>query len=821
MRVPYSWLGEYIADTPSVEAATAQLTVSGTMVEGVERVGVDDPAGAGGEHFVVARVLEFEQHPDADRLRLVQVDDGTGIPRQVVCGASNFAEGDNVALVTPGGRMPDGTEIRAAQLRGIDSHGMLLSERELGLSTAHDGIMILPHEWQPGDHLHGHVPLGDDVLELELTGNRPDCMGMLGVARELAVAASRELDASVLDGDAAVDAELGIDVHDIVRVEVEADDLCDRYMARAFVDVAVGPSPLWLKARLAHAGMRAINNVVDVTNYVMLVTGQPLHAFDADQLRGGAIHVRRAADGEQVTTLDDVQRTLDRSMLVIADSERPAVIAGIMGAADVEVSEATTRLVLEAASFNGPNIQQTSRALALRSESSARFEKGLDQHSPQVALRLASRLLVELCDARMLRGTIDVHGAGIPADPHRIELRADDASRLLGIEVGADATHATLTALGCDVAPSADGWLVTPPHWRMRDLTRPADLVEELGRFRLDQIPSIVPAIRGGGALLTRQQRMRRLLEDSAVGMGLAEVVTYGLVEVGTGEQLGEDASSIVRLANPMIVDHAELRTSMVPGHLDVARRNLANGSPDVAIFEIGRMFRRAAPGEIGSDGLPRFARERDALGMLFTGDFGGGRWDMDQLPADVHTAVGAAIRIGADVGVTLEPWPMERVLGWMHPGRAAELRTAAGDVAGWVATIHPRYAATFDVTAPVHAVHIDLAVLDDARTLAPRYQPISEFPPVVEDIAVIVDADVPAAQLVRTAREASVELLEAVQIVDRYVGAPVPEGSYSLALQLTFRAHDRTLSARDTTPARTSVVEALVRQHGARLRDH
>lgn len=819
MKVPYTWLSEYLPDAPDVATAVQLLTVSGTMVEGVEHVGVVDAAGEVGEAFVVARILEFEQHPDADRLRLVQVDDGTGIPRQIVCGASNFAQGDNVALVKPGGRMPDGMEIRAAKLRGVESFGMLLSERELGLSTEHDGIMILPHDWQPGDHLHQHVPLGDTVLELEITGNRPDCLGVLGVARELSVAANVDLDASIVEGDAQADTSIDGDVHDVVKVRLEADELCTRYMARAFVDVQVGPSPRWLKARLTHAGMRSINNVVDVTNYVMLVTGQPLHAFDADHLRGGEIIVRRAEAGEPVKTLDDVERTLDTSMLVIADAERPVVIAGVMGAADVEVSEATTRLVLEAASFDGPSVQRTSRTLALRSESSSRFEKGLDVHSPELAMRLASRLLVDLCGARMVRGTIDARSGEVLRATPRIELGYHEAERLLGIEVDIGESETTFARLGCSFERSEDAWTVTVPHWRMNDLTRPVDLVEELGRFRLERIPSILPANTTGGAMLTRPQRLRRLVEDTAAGMGLAEVVTYGLVAPGTGEVLGVPEEDVLRLANPMTVDHAELRTGMLPGHLEVARRNVAAGTPDVAIFEIGRTFHRASPGEIGADGLPRFSRERDALGLLVTGEFGGGRWDLDAIPGDVHAAVGLAIAIGRAVGVELEAAPMPNPPEWLHPGRVAELRTSTGEVLGWVASVHPRFAREHGLEQDVHAAQLDLAALDAARIDTPRHVGFSEFPPVLEDIAVVLDDAVPAGAVLRTARTAGGELLEGIRVFDKYTGTPIEPGHHSLALQLTFRAPDRTLTATESAEVRGRIVAALASTHGAVLR--
>ncbi|MCZ4496278.1 MAG: Phenylalanyl-tRNA synthetase beta chain [Thermoleophilia bacterium] len=817
MRIPYSWLRQYVPNAPADPAEAARLlTISGTAVEGIERVGVAEPAGDGGQWFRIGKVLEFEQHPDADKLRLVQVDAGEGAPRQIVCGATNFQQGDTVAVVLPGGRMPDGMEIKEAKLRGVDSRGMMVSERELGLSTDHAGIMVLPSEWQAGDLVHEHVPLGDDVLEFEITGNRPDCLAVYGVARELATAAGVEL-LDAWSGDAEPTASG--DVRDHVTVDVQAPDLCPRYMARAFVDVTVGPSPLWLKARLARSGMRAINNVVDVTNYVMLLTGQPLHAFDAAKVGGSKIVVRRAHAGEQVKTLDDVQRSLDADMLAIADAEEPIVIAGIMGADKVEVTGDTTRLVLESATFDGLAIQRASRVLGLRSESSSRFDKGLDPHLPEVALRLASKLLVELCGAQLVPGTIDEGRDAYAAAPPVVELPATLAPRILGIEIAQEGVEDTLTRLGYVHSRSATGWTAIVPHWRMYDTTRAIDLVEELGRFRLDEVPARLPAVTSGGAMLSPAQRLRRLLEDTAAGLGLHEVVTYGLVSPGTGVALGVPEDDVVALANPMTTDHAELRTSLLPGHLEVARRNIHAGDGDVAIFEVGRTFLAAPAGTLGDDGLPRFATERDVLALLVTGSLGSGRWDLPSLPADLQAAAGITVSLAAAAGVTLSSHAVPNPPTWLHPGQAAELRAIDGTGIGWVAAVHPRFAAAHGVEQDAWAAHIDLAALLAAGGTTPRFTPFSEFPPVVEDIAVVLSDSIPGGSVIRTVRETGGELLESVTVFDRYVGEPIPEEHHSLALRLVFRASDRTLVDEETAAVRAAVVARLGDEYGAELR--
>lgn len=821
MRVPYSWLRALVPGLPDDPREVAQrLSDSGTYVEAIHEVGVAG-AGNGGdplrEAFRVGRVLEFDQHPDADRLRLVQVDVGEGAPRQIVCGASNFRQGDTVAVVLPGGRMPDGMEIREAKLRGVESRGMMLSERELGLSTDHAGIMILPAEWTPGARLHEMLPIGDHVLELEITGNRPDCLGMIGVALEAAAATGEELiDLAPHDAEATGSG----DVSDHVDVQLEAFDLCPRYMARAFVDVRVGDSPLWLKAWLARAGMRSINSIVDITNYVMLFTGQPLHAFDADRLRGSKIVVRRAREDEQVTTLDDVQRTLDPDTLVIADAEQTAVIAGVMGAADVEVTRETTRIVLEAACFDGHSIQRTSRELGLRSESSSRFEKGLDPHSPEVALGFASRMLVEICGATMVPGTIDARSPeGLP-EPPSFSMPADLPSRILGIEIDDDGVRDTLGRLRFPVAErGTDGWDIKVPHQRMFDVTRPIDVVEELGRFRLGEVPSVLPPIRTGGAALTRMQRLRRLLEDTAAGMGLHEVVTYGLVAPGTGELLGMPEEEVIRLANPMTVDHAELRTGMLLGHLDVARRNLSAGHVDIALFEVGRTFRHAEPGTVGEDGLPRFSHERDALGILLTGTLAGQRWDLPGIPADFPAAAGVVQALLVAAGVEARIGPLPNPPHWVHPGQVGEVVAANGRALGWIAAVHPCFAERHGVQQDTFAAHLDLHAIDGARELLPRFAPFSEYPPVVEDIALVLLDSVRADDVIRAARQAGGDLLERVEVFDRYVGAPIRTDHHSLALRLTFRAPDRTLTDEETAAIRGRIVATLHDQFDAELR--
>ncbi len=755
MRVPFSWLQEYVPGVPTdMDALESLLSMSGTKVEAVHQMGVPQAGNGNGAGFRVGRVVSFEQHPNADRLRLCRVDVGEAEPRQIVCGASNFAEGDTVAVVLPGARMPGGFEITTAKLRGVESHGMMLSERELELSTDHSGIMILPGDLTPGTALADVVPLGDTIFELEITPNRPDCLGVMGVAREVAAVVDTPLHDDVWHGDA--DAVAPGTVADHVSVRVDAPDLCPRYMARAFVDVAIQPSPLWLRARLAAAGMRAINNVVDITNYVMLLTGQPLHAFDADKIDGQQIVVRRAADQEQVTTLDDVTRTLEPWMLSIADASRTAVIAGIMGASDVEVSEQTTRIVLEAATFDGPTIQRSSMRLGLRSESSARFEKGLDPQLPDVALRIASRMLVEMCGASMVPGTIDVTAPdGISASPV-IELAHAYAPSVLGADIDVTEQARILTALGYALTDAGDAWKVAVPHWRMFDTTRAIDLVEEIGRVHgLDRIPSTLPARRDALGVLSPWQQMQRTLEDTAASLGLHEAYTYALVATGSGDTAGAASSDVVRVANPMAAEQGELRSTLVLSHLDAVRRNQSMGVEDVALFEMGRTF-TAGAGD-GPDGLPRFVRERRVLALCCAGALHGGSLGSTPLRADFGAVAGYIASLTQAVGVRVQFARLDdsSLRSFHHPGQAAAV-IADGMQIGWVATVHPGMARSADIKGDVVAAELDLDALGSVLPAAAIYSPISTYPPVNLDLAFVLANHVEAGAVVSTVRDLS-----------------------------------------------------------------
>ncbi|HEX6455090.1 MAG TPA: phenylalanine--tRNA ligase subunit beta, partial [Solirubrobacterales bacterium] len=592
MRVPLSWLREYC--DPGIEPAALadRLVMTGTEVERLDRVG---PASAAG--FVVGKVLEREQHPNADRLSVCRVDTGDG-ERTIVCGAPNVDAGQTVAVVLPGATMPGGMKIRKAKLRGVPSEGMILSAAELEIAEEADGIIVLDDGPAPGTPLGEVLPLGESVLEIEVTPNRTDCFGVYGVAREVHAISGAELATEPWADDAPAEGEG--EASDYASVEVEVPDLCPRFTARVFTDVEIGPSPPWLQARLAAAGQRPINNVVDITNYVMLLTAQPLHAFDLDRVPNGRLSVRTAAAGEKMTTLDEVERTFDAETVLVCDENGPSGVAGIMGGQTSEVSEATTRVLLEVANWNGTNILRTSRVLGLRSEASARFEKQLHPELTMRAQRIASRLMVELCGARLVPGTIDVAADVPPA--RRLILRAERVEGLLGMFISQGDQHAYLERLGFEVRAAGDDLEVVVPPDRYYDVTREVDLIEEVARVHgIDEhLPTTLPAVGGAVGGLSREQRLRRRAEDTLRDLGFDQAVGWSFTDPGEAGRLripeDDPRAKPVMLANPLSEDQSAMRTILLGSLLDIAARNVSRGVDSLALFESARVYLTQQP---------------------------------------------------------------------------------------------------------------------------------------------------------------------------------------------------------------------------------
>ncbi|HEY2219220.1 MAG TPA: phenylalanine--tRNA ligase subunit beta [Gaiellaceae bacterium] len=758
MRVPLSWLAEYVPLEMPLDELATRLSISTAEIEGFERRGV--AAGNGNlELFRVGRVVETAKHPNADRLQLTKVDIGEGEPRSIVCGAWNFGVGATVGVALPGAVLPNGLTLEQRKVRGELSDGMILAEDEVGLGTDHAGIMVLP-EAEPGTPLAEELPLVDTVMLVEATGNRPDLQSVYGLAREVAALYDLPL-ADMPGGQSPGHVSAG-------HVDIRIEDFvgCPRYIGRRFEGVAIGPSPVWLRARLFAAGMRPISNVVDVTNYVMLALGSPLHAFDSTTLHEQRIVVRRARPGERLRTLDGVDRELDPTDLVIADADRPVAIAGIMGGEETEIGDRTTTVLLEAANFDPHTIYRTSERHRLRSEASNRWEKGVDPYAAEAAADLATNLILELAGGE-LAAAADVHD-GLPERPV-IAYRPERADLVTGVVTPPADQYALLGRLGFE----RDDGKVVVPTWRARDVTREIDVVEEIARFRLEDVPFTLPARREMFGVLTREQQLRRRLEDALVGLGFAETYTPSLVP---------DEETPWRLPEPISVELTALRTTLTPSLVDAARRNIDVGAGGIALFEIARVYLE------GSE-LPE---ERLRVAGICQGGY--------LRVKGVVEALFAALK--AEPAFERAEHPL------LHPGKTARTQ------AGVLGELHPRL-----LEGEWGAFELDLADLFAASHEPVVYEDFITYPAIRQDVAVSVPEDVPAGDLVAAAREAAgAELVEA-RVFDVYRGEQVGAGRKSVALALAFQSRERTLTEEDATRLRDAITAELGRRFGAELR--
>jgi phenylalanyl-tRNA synthetase beta chain len=749
VRVPLSWLREYVRVDADAARIAEALSISTAEVPTIERRGPSDPSP-----FVVGRVLEAGKHPNADRLQLCRVDVGAGEAAQIVCGAWNFSAGATVAVALPGATLANGITLERRELRGAMSEGMILAEDEIELGTDHAGIIVLPDGHEPGSPLTDALPLVEEILDVDPTGNRVDLLSVYGIAREVAALFDDEL-LPMPGTDPPRGGEEDVDV----RIEDLAG--CPRYVGRLFRDIAIAESPLWLKARLRDAGVRAISNVVDVTNYVMLALGNPLHAFDFDSLDGGRIVVRRAKKGEELRTLDGTLRRLTEDDLMIADATRSVALAGIMGGEETEVSEATTTVLLEAANFEPVGILHSSERLGLRTEGSNRWEKGVDPYLAGPAAALATQLIVELTGARWTGGA-DVQGelpqaAVLPLRPQR-------TNDVLGLEVDPARQSEILERVGFE----RENGTFRVPTWRARDVAREIDLVEEVARFELAAIPFTLPRREAMFGRLTRWQRLRRIVENVLVGCGWSEAYTPSLVPAGA-----------VTLPEPLSAELAAMRETLLPSLIEAARGNLAVDAESVALFEIARTY-------------PQRGREPWHVVGIADGGFAEAKWAVEQ----IYSAIG------------VEPG-YERVSEpYLHPGKAAKTTE------GWLGELHPAL-----LEGAWGAFELDLDALAEAAPQVVAFEEVSPYPDVRQDLAFVIDEDVTASELLAAIRDAAGELLRELEVFDEYRGPQTGDGKRSLAFRLSFGSPERTLTDEDVAPVRASIVDALAARFGAVLR--
>jgi phenylalanyl-tRNA synthetase beta chain len=797
MKVSFNWLQEFVKIALAPVELAERLTMAGLEVEGVDEI---RPAF---KKVVVGRIAAV--HPMGEGISLCRVDVGkSAVP--ILCGAQNITVGVRVPVGLPGGYLPDGRRIEEVLIRGERSVGMICSEKELGLGEDSGGALILDDQAIPGVDINDALKLQDHVLEIAITPNRGDCLSHFGIAREVGA-----LTGATVRLQASRPREGKTPIRNLTSVTVEATDLCPQYCARVIQGVTVGPSPFWLRRRLSLAGLRPINNVVDATNYVLLEMGQPLHAFDHARLEGGQIVVRRARKGERIATLDGVERTLQPGTLVIADRVRPVAIAGVMGGAATEVTGETRDILLESARFQPGSVRRTAKALGFNTESSYRFERGVDPGGVDRALDRVARLIVELAGGRAAQGLI-TRQVRRPK-PAPLLLRVERVGQILGASIRRAEIGRLLTRIHCRVRGRGTKVLaVLAPDYRL-DLTREVDLIEEVARLKgIDQIPMTLP---GGQVKPTGEtpfcgveRHIRRLL----TAWGFQETVNFSFTREDLFDKLRlspEDfRRRVVRIRNPL-GGEAVLRSFLLPSLLENLVLNENRGSRNLKLFEIARVF-RPQPGTAEPI-------EGRIAGLLAAGDrfslwwgTGGGKvdfYDLKGVLEALERVVGltAILRAGAEIP-------------YLHPGRQAEV-VFGRQVLGWIGELHPEVVRSFDLKTGAVAMEIDLDLLDRRRKPAARYTPLPRFPAVFRDLAVVVEETVPAADVEAAIRRTGGALVERADLFDVYRGEPVPQGKKSLAFSIQYRAVDRTLTDEEVATIQGKIVQRLERDLGGILR--
>lgn len=798
MKVSLNWLKELVEIDLNVDDLAHRLTMLGLEIESVERPGADI------SQVFIGRILDIQPHPDADKLVVCKTDVGQPEPLQIVCGAKNMAVGDRVPTAIVGATLPGGFAIGKRKMRGVESQGMMCSARELGLGKDHDGLLILPKDMPVGADAIPLLGLDDAVFEIEVTPNRGDWAGMIGVARELAAYFDRPLrkpDASV--------SEAGADATTLSSITIEAPDLCRRYIGRVITDIKPSQTPVWMAQRLVSAGQRLVNPVVDITNYVLLETGHPLHAFDYDKLAKHRIVVRRARAGESIKTIDGEVRSLRADMLVIADAHSPVAVAGVMGGLDSEVGESTQRILLESAWFEPASIRKTAKALAMNTEASQRFQRGADLDMALFAANRAARLIHEICHASVARGTLDEFPA--PMAGRSVSLRFARTNALLGTNIDAREQCSILNQLhfrSAQQTESAASFEV--PSWR-HDVTREADLIEEVARlYGYENIPATVPRVRKTDTIFAPQEIATRKLRRQLVALGLTEIMSLTFSSIPEIRRANETIpdDQVVRLQNPLSETSSTMRASLIPNLLNVASLNIRRGVTQIKAFELGHVY-IAQSGET----LPN---ERARLGVVFSGMREDAHWSRQDCPVDIFDIKGILESIFDSLSVSVNWVTLQEPV--FSTGFSGGI-TLYGKVIARYGKVDASVLSKFDIENDVFLAEVDL---DEILKIAPEprmFEAPSTFPPSLRDIAILVDSAVPSQDLVIAAKNAGGNNLKNVTIFDIYTGKPIPEGKKSIALGLVFQSPEKTLTDKDTQKAWDNILKALEKEFNAKLR--
>lgn len=835
MRVSYNWLQELIDVPESPEELSREFIRTGTEVEAIDTVGESF------DHVVTAKVVSKEPHPDSDHMWVTMVDvgnynlgeDGSPEPLQIVCGAQNFEQGDHIVTALVGAELPGGIKIKKSKLRGVVSYGMNCSARELGLSGDHSGIMILPADAPVGVPFAEYRGTSDTVLDCEITPNRPDCLSMVGMAREVGAIFDRDTHVEL----PTIKREVGRPTADEVSLAIADEGLCSRYVARIVRNVKVGPSPEWMVERLAAAGVRSINNIVDITNYVMMLTGQPLHAFDLDTFaeRDGhrRVVVRGAHEGEVFQTLDGVERTLDEGMGLITDGERPVALAGVMGGMDSEIEDDTRDVLIESACFDAGRTSHTSRDLQLISEASIRFERQVDEAGCVDVANITAALIEELADGEVAPGYVDLYPA--PKVQPELVLRQERVDLICGAQISPEFIERALTRLGCTVhmdavsagaagasaaaaggAEAAGTFHVVPPSFRP-DLEREIDLIEEVLRlWGMDRVEATIPAAKNHIGGLTHEQRLLRRVGAILRSCGLNETTTYSFAAPGDLEKTRmstEGRGLPVVIMNPLVAEQTEMRRSLLPGLLQSVAYNNARGTANVHLYEMGTLF-------CGRENAS-LPKERRSLAGVLSGAWGDVTWKQKFAPLRFFDGKGVVEELLAQLRVEKVRFRPAEGDGYafLQPGRGAEV-LAGGAVLGWVGEIHPEVRDAYGIDLPVVAFELNLDALITCSRDQQAYRDFSSYPAVEMDLAIVVDEGVTCEDLERRLQSAGGKLLRGVRLFDVYRDDKrVGEGKKSMAFALTYRADDHTLTSEEVEKVHQKLVTKVCKATGGEVR--
>jgi len=792
MKLPCSWLQELSGVAWSPDVIAKRLTASGTAGEAAI-VKAEDFA-----HIVIGRILSCEKHPNADRLTVTEVDTGDGT-HTIVCGAPNCAAGQKVVVALPGAVLKGEFAIKPVKMRGVESNGMICAEDELGLSNDHSGIMVLSDDAPIGGSVYEYLGLNDAIFDFEITPNRPDSLSAMGVARELAVLDKKRFSYTI-----EAPKENDKPASDMIKVIIEDPDACPRYTARIIENVTIGPSPWWMRKRLMDCGVRPINNIVDISNYVMLETGQPLHAFDYHTFGLSEVVVRRGKKGEKFTTLDDQERTLDDDILMITNGKEGVAVAGVMGGLFSEVTDKTTTVLLESAYFD-PSLTRRSRGkLGLNTESSYRFERGVDPNFVIEASNRAAFLIAELAGGEVRKGVVDTYAKRI--EPVKLDLRRERITRLLGIDVGNDFIEETFAGLGMDVT-MGDPVKVTVPTFRP-DITREVDLIEEVARiYGLDNIPT---SHQNSGPLYTPthpQNTVKSEIRNILTGFGFDEIMGTGFANPDRMLKIDPTCATIA-VTNPLSDELAIMRPRMMYSLLLAAGNNVRHRNIDFKLFEIGLIYLRGETWPI----------EQDYIGMIVTGQADDIYWKTKSGSCDLYELKGVIDGLADGVnaaGMDLTP---EKVPGYQD--KLSYTIHSGGERIGVAGQVDPGLCRLFDIKQPCFAAEINIEAMLKIRRGLVEFAPIPKFPSSSRDIALVVDHGIPSADMLNEIRTAGGDLVESVHIFDLFTGGQVPEGKVSLAFSVNYRSPDKTLEDEEVDSVHNRIIAHLEKQFNARLRE-